>query len=139
MTILSAVGKIASNQVAFNASLVAFSASVKEDVNEVRDTIALEAWSGCTTLTPVDTGRAAYSWNFNYGSINPTVPPEGNYGKPPKPVTLGLSAPFVAVFITSSLKYIIPLEEGWSKKSERMVEKTLYDLTLRMNSLTGGN
>ena len=139
MGLLSTVGNIASNQAAFSAALTAFSLHVKKEVNETRDEIALEVWRGCSGLTPVDTGRARYSWNFNYGSIDVTVPPKGVYGIPQTPAVKGSTVPFVPVFITSSLVYIIPLEEGWSQKSERMVEKTLFDLTLRMNSLIGGN
>ena len=116
-----------------------FSAACEAELHEIRDEIALAAWRGVTDLTPVDTGRARYSWNFSYATPDTKVPPEGIYDHPPTPALQGKNAPFTAVFVTSSLDYIIPLEEGWSAKSERMVEKTLFDLTLRMNTFLGGN
>ena len=139
MTILASVGAIAGKQKAFNAQLAAFTAFMNNEIHDVRDEVALGAWSGVTRLTPVDTGRARFSWNFSYGNIDPTVPPKGSYGNPPVPNLEGSTKPFQAVFVTSSLDYIIPLEEGHSTKSERMFEKTLHDLTLKMNTFMGGN
>ena len=109
----------------FDTQLDRFAKELGRDLLDVVNLTGLDMFSEITTLTPWDTGRARASWNLAYDSPNENVPPSGQADykvatPPPMP------AKFEVLFITSSLVYILPLENGHSKKAaDGMVAITL--------------
>lgn len=78
---------------------------------EVVQKLGADLWDKVTKKTPVDTGRAHNSWNFNWGRPDPDVPPEGEQDLKslPNPGTPILGG---ELHVSSNLSYIVYLEEG---------------------------
>jgi hypothetical protein len=70
-------------------------------------------------LTPVDTGRAASSWNLSVGDINPYSYPEGYYNHLDYPnlgkVTVGGFKIGKPLYISNNIVYITSLNKGFSR------------------------
>jgi hypothetical protein len=103
--------------------------------------ISVDAYTGITIRTPVDTGRARASWNIASGNEDDSVEDEDFGGGAKKANTknnqkldsfLGVvtGVPYSPIYITNNLPYIIALEKGHSTQMEAgyMVERTLVDL-----------
>ncbi|MFH2125547.1 MAG: hypothetical protein ABIK12_03470 [Pseudomonadota bacterium] len=75
-------------------------------------------------MTPVDTGRARASWRIGIGAPDLSCEPPGSYGsgiptgqtEKLKGLTLRDLA-HVAIYITNSVEYIVPLEYGHSQQA----------------------
>jgi len=111
--------------------------------------IAFQALRGITFLTPVDTGRARSNWQTTIGR-----PAEGKIGGPGgahipeqmaerkiagqvinagSKVIEQIDRPFLTLWITNNLDYILALEAGSSQQNsgESMVRKTLSRLKIQ--------
>jgi len=84
--------------------------------------LALEATKGVVLMTPVDEGRARGNWNVATGSPDKTESEErkDKDGGP----TIGRALTIVreiqvgdTIFITNSVPYILPLEDGHSSQA----------------------
>lgn len=77
--------------------------------------IALDSSVRIVERSPVDKGRFRASWRFNEGSIdNSTAPPGLNAAPRIQIPELTGKQPF---FISNSLPYAVPLEEGHSQQA----------------------
>jgi len=123
----------------FGRGLDRFVRKLGVDVNALKRKLAFDIFSGIIAKTPVDTGRARGSWNINYGEPDTSVPPKDAEGKSKSQATAAAisklsrfkddSNPYSAIYITSSLPYIEPLENGSSDQSPNgMVALTLEEV-----------
>jgi len=135
---IMALKNTAQSVAVFSAQLANFSDYVKEEVSGVSDDIGLFIWTMVVDFTPRLSGRAQASWNFSYNVPNYAVPSVGSYSKPTPPSLRGKNEEFIAVFVSSGLDYMQALEDGWSSKGERMMEKTLNAVDFAIPTIIGG-
>ena len=107
----------------FAADLKKFSKVVDVEIATVRRKISFDLLKAITDRTPVDTGRAAVSWNLSEGTPDTSVAGEGDHGGAggrATAVNRGLAVltnnPFAVSYIVNALPYIQALEFGHSKK-----------------------
>jgi len=79
--------------------------------------IVMDLFSGAVQKTPVDTGRARASWRAQEGEIDESVAPETEARQPPPQLPrLRISGEDI-VFVSNSLPYAEPLENGHSRQA----------------------
>lgn len=100
--------------------------------------VILDVYSRIVERTPVDTGRAAASWQVGIESEPRGEVPEGNW-KSEIPAIVAENVEKLSVaeagiwFIANHLDYIERLEAGWSKRQpEGMVGVTLRELSRQL-------
>lgn len=102
--------------------------------------VIFDMYSRIVDRTPVDTGRAAASWQVGIESEPSGKEPEGNYrDKIPAIVAENIEKLYVAPagiwFISNHLEYIEALEAGWSKQAPAgMVSLTLKELSRQLEA-----
>lgn len=107
--------------------------------------LALRFLYGVIRRSPVDTGRFRGSWRIGVGSPSDDVAPEGyeatgsvgalDAGSDAEGSLRGIKGDDV-VFITNSLPYAVPLEEGWSKQAPHgMVKITVAELEAEIRAM----
>ncbi|MBL4656255.1 MAG: hypothetical protein JKY33_10585 [Bacteroidia bacterium] len=107
-----------------SAISVAF-AQLRTMVAKEQREFVIDIYTGLTTATPVDTGRARASWRITKGEIDSSVEPAAKSVKMKKP-KVGLARLGESYFITNNLPYIVPLNEGHSEQAgEFFVEKEI--------------
>ena len=100
--------------------------------------VVIDVFSRIVDRTPVDTGRARASWQFDAGTEPSGVVPEGEWkAKVPELVNEAVSkivaAPAAVWFIANHLEYIEALEAGWSKRQPQgMVSLTVREMSARL-------
>jgi len=116
----------------FNKELAAFAATLEpQHIVPFTKKIAFQVLEGVILTTPVDIGRARGNWQLEVGNEPKdeidTWDKKGN-----ETLTKGLNKmtalkPFVPVYITNNVPYIIPLEEGHSPQIQphQMIKGTL--------------
>jgi hypothetical protein len=99
--------------------------------------IALEAFSGMVMKTPVDTGRARANWSVSIGKASGSTREAFDkqpFGMAPgaqqaqATATANGAKNGATIYVTNSLPYILPLEEGHSKQGAHMVELTVQEI-----------
>ena len=106
---------------------------LEDRANKAVRALMLEVTKRIVMRTPVDTGRARGNWNVGIGNPDRAVSENGDKnggGTIARGEVVIESAngeqPF---FITNSLPYIVPLEDGWSKQAPAgMVKLTVAEL-----------
>ncbi len=90
----------------------------------VQKKLAFDIFAGVVSETPVDTGRAMNNWNISVGFPDSSITDGGGSEsgiKTSKQATavaaLGGLPPFSTVWISNSLPYIVPLNEGSSDQA----------------------
>ena len=103
--------------------------------------VAIEAFKGCVSKSPVDTGRFRANWIVSFGSINTTVTDKLDTTKVgdktgPTCDSLeyavdGAKLDGKSIWLTNSLPYSIRLENGHSQKQspQGMVRLSLIEIT----------
>jgi hypothetical protein len=106
---------------------------IGDRANKAVRALTLETMKRIVMRTPVDTGRARGNWNVGVGSPDRSTT-EGTDRAGGGTIARG-SAPIAAwqgtgsLFITNSLPYIIPLEDGHSSQAPAgMVKVTIAEL-----------
>lgn len=89
----------------------------------------IEALRQVTISTPVDTGRARWSWFLSVKVPSPELPPEGKYRVPQTTERIkALEQNFTisdTLYLTNNVPYVPYLNEGSSKQAPaRFVEKS---------------
>lgn len=89
----------------------------------------IEALRQVTISTPVDTGRARWSWFLSVKVPSPELPPEGKYRVPQTTERIkALEQNFTisdTLYLTNNVPYVPDLNEGSSKQAPaRFVEKS---------------
>ena len=89
----------------------------------------IEALRQVTISTPVDTGRARWSWFLSVKVPSPELPPEGKYRVPQTTERIkALELNFTVcdtLYLTNNVPYVPDLNEGSSKQAPaRFVEKS---------------
>lgn len=89
----------------------------------------IEALRQVTISTPVDTGRARWSWFLSVKVPSPELPPEGKYRVPQTTERIkALEQNFTVsdtLYLTNNVPYVPDLNEGSSKQAPaRFVEKS---------------
>lgn len=89
----------------------------------------IEALRQVTISTPVDTGRARWSWFLSVKVPSPELPPEGKYRVPQTTERIkALEQSFTVsdtLYLTNNVPYVPDLNEGSSKQAPaRFVEKS---------------
>ena len=142
--------KIAELDKVITADEKAFSRALQESVRlrteeeallEVRD-IVIRLYNRIVTATPVDTGRAAASWQFDVQTEPEGSRPEGDYASRINAIVAEttdeiLAAPMGKWFIANHLDYIEALAAGWSKQAPAgMVSLALQEFTRELQKRT---
>ena len=141
----------------FERKLRSFAKKAEIDVGVVAKRMAFSAFKSIVIKTPVDTGRARSSWNISEGSIDQSVSPEVDKtesrgrgsGKFQQATAISakklrqlrhVNSRFPVFYITNSLPYIIPLEEGHSSQADKgyMVKRTLVELNEVLDGMLEG-
>ena len=130
----------------FSADLKKFSKMLDIDVSKVRRKIVLDLSKGIINRTPVDTGRAAASWNVSDGAPNISVAAAGGQGgQAARAAALSRAAqthfqdPFATSYIVNALPYIERLEFGYSKQAPTgMVRISLAEVEAGIKGRIGG-
>lgn len=138
----------------FNLDIKEFVEKTEVDFATAMKKVSMDVFTGIVKKTPVDTGRARASWNIAINTPDMSVPPPregkttaitGFLTPGEKVAALSKLAPldkdpYVTVWITSNLDYIVPLENGHSKQApsgmvaltvtemEKFMEEALRDL-----------
>lgn len=106
---------------------------LEDGANKAVRALALEVTKRIVLRTPVDIGRARGNWNVGIGNPDRTT---GNGTDKNGSATIARGAAVIkaadmeqAFFITNSLPYIVPLEDGHSKQAPAgMVKLTIAEL-----------
>lgn len=131
--------------VEFGRGLDRFVKLVGVNVNTLKRKLAFDIFSGIVAKTPFDEGRARSGWNINYGEPDTSIPPEEDEKKTKSQATVTAISklsrfkddgnPYSAIYITNSLPYIEPLENGSSDQApEGMVALTLEEVQTFLDS-----
>jgi hypothetical protein len=115
------------------------------DVATVTRRVALDLHKKIVIKTPVDTGRARASWTLNPGEPDRTIAPEGTELTPEAATQQALqqqakvanTKPYEAIFVSNSVEYIVPLEEGHSPQSppHAMVAGSLAEVEAELKTI----
>ena len=98
---------------AFQKDLEVFLKDTEKNIGRVRKKVTLDLQRKVSERTPVDTGRARFSWFVTDGAPSREAPPDGTYaGVAPPQATF--AQPFEISYITNNLPYIVRLEFGHS-------------------------
>lgn len=89
----------------------------------------IEALRQVTISTPVDTGRARWSWFLSVRVPSPELPPEGKYSAPKINERMqALNENFTVsdtLYLTNNVSYVPKLNDGYSRQAPaRFVEKS---------------
>jgi hypothetical protein len=103
---------------------------IEEDAKQLVTKLGADIWTKIKNKTPVDTGRARQSWNFQWGAIDPSVPDEGEYDDPSLP-NPGSPEGKEVLHISSNLNYIIFLEEGVPGPGSKDAPQGMVQVTLQ--------
>jgi len=129
----------------FNKELAAFAATLEpQHIVPFTKKIAFQVLEGVIFNTPVDTGRARGNWLLEIGSepkeevdrfgsgahpeaTEGNVGPAGSAARDAGLGKLSTLKPFVPIYITNNVPYIMALEEGHSKQIQphQMIKGTL--------------
>jgi hypothetical protein len=121
-----------------DAAVDKFAQAIDVNTGTVVRKLTLDIFSGITTRTPVDTGRARASWMVTEGQPSNDVPSADGFKKgttapPPTPPNVSAIDGKKSVFIVSSLDYIEPLENGHSSQAPAgMVAVTLAEVEAKI-------
>jgi hypothetical protein len=119
----------------FKIDLKEFADKVGVEVEVVTRKIGMEAWTGVTKKTPVDTGRARANWNMGVGNIDLSTSETTSPSRPSLKKGDGLNA----LYITNNLPYIESLEKGSSKQAPNgMVEVTMTEIKGQIDGIIRG-
>lgn len=108
----------------------------------VQKKLAFDIFAGIVADTPVLTGRAMNNWNISIGSVDHSITEEGGTGGGIKgakqaqaTATLAGLQPGFTVWISNSLPYIVPLNEGSSDQAPaNFVEANIAN---ELNAISG--
>lgn len=105
---------------------------VEESAMQVVLKIGVDLWRKIILKTPVDTGRARQSWNMQWTSPDPSVPPPGSHSEPSVPDP-GVPKLGSRLHISSNLHYMPYLEQGdpgpgSDQAPQGMVEVSIQEL-----------
>jgi hypothetical protein len=118
--------------------LQAFADKLQLQIGFVIQKLALDFYSEVVEQTPVKTGRARASWNIGIGQPDDSIPPPGNYAPPAPPITdLSTIDGTREVFVTSTIPYMVRLEEGHSPKAERFVATAAARSQAQIDAVVG--
>lgn len=123
----------------FGRGLDRFSRKLEIDVNTLKRKLSFDIFSSIVAKTPFDEGRARSSWNINYGQPDTSVPDEVKDAMTKSQATVTAISklsrfkddnnPYSPIFITSSLVYMPPLEDGSSDQAPNgMVALTMEEV-----------
>lgn len=106
----------------FKKSVDKFAEKFQVQVQQVVAKTAIDIFSGIVRDTPVDEGRARASWQLTKNAVDPSVAPEdaAPYDVPNAVILGSRLLPLEEgeiIYISNNLEYIVPLEEGHSKKA----------------------
>lgn len=109
-----------------------FNDHYNECVKQAMKAAILECERQLIIATPVDTGRARYSWFCTVGSPSHETPPEGNYNPPDASSRAGAVGNGFSIhdvlYITNNVPYIKRLNDGYSKQAPaRFVERAAHN------------
>jgi len=109
-----------------------FAEAIELDVALVTQTFAIKAHVGVVKRTPVDEGRARANWQIGIGTIpgKTTTTDKQPLGSDPGiPADVAKIDGTKIVYISNSLDYIVPLEDGSSKQAPQgMAALTMAEL-----------
>ena len=100
--------------------------------------VARKIFDGVVMRTPVRTGSLRASWRVATGQPDMSVTVNGDPNSPLPPPSFPLTEvpPNAKIHISNSLKYVMPIEYGWSKKAPQgMVRVTLASLGIGLRSV----
>ena len=131
--------------------------TLKLDIAKVQKTLNLKmeqiikityltVFKGVTSKTPVDTGYARASWNINQGKPDPGTQNKADFegtggeGKARAENARKLEGFKFdpnkgTIWITNNVPYIIPLENGHSRRGGYMVQRTIPEVRARLKSI----
>ncbi len=119
----------------FNLDLKEFAHKIDLEVEVVTRKIGMDAWTGVTRKTPVDTGRARANWNIGVGVVDSSTSDATSQSVP----TLRKGDGVNALYITNNLPYIESLERGDSTQAPNgMVEVTMTEIKGHINDIIRG-
>lgn len=110
--------------------------------------ISLKAWTSLIYKTPVGNpslwktaypptgyigGQARFSWNLQEVKPNTSLPRSWNEGYPAQPSLNNKG--FQAVYVTSSVPYMMALENGHSTQGMHMQKRTVSEIKYEFNSI----
>lgn len=105
-----------------------FANVVKKRVTNYSVMAGIQAYSDVSVKTPVDTGRARYSWYCSINTIDYTTTPEGKWVFDPLRASKAFASakPSDNLYIANSTPYIKSLNQGSSTQAPaRFVEMTV--------------
>lgn len=113
----------------FKSGIEEFAEKFGIDVFTVIKVTALNIFTDLVEETPRDTGRAASSWTIDVGQVDESVQPKPKTKRklPYKTIASNKGAEFDSkevedgdiVYISNSIPYIVPLNNGHSKKAPK--------------------
>lgn len=136
------------NQKNFLKSLNEFSEKSGLLVGLIAKKFAFSAFKSVIQKTPVETGRARAAWNIEEGKVDLSVPQKDEFTGKSKTISSRYNNKqlaktfsienFPVFFITNDLDYIVFLEDGRSKQSDRgfMVARTIVQMQAEAASLS---
>ena len=122
---------------------------IDSTVGEVVKIIALKSWTSLVYKTPVGNpdlwetnyvpagyagGQAKFSWNINYNKPDRTTPTSWSDGIPSTP-EIQVRNDYSDAYVTSSIPYMLRLEEGHSTQGMHMIKRTVSELKFEINNI----
>lgn len=102
-----------------------------QKVNDARNGIAIQIYSGVVKNTPRDTGRACGNWHVSKGSTQPIVLDRVSDKQPLAEENSKINSTVgdETIYIQNNLPYINRLENGWSGQAPQgMVRLTMQEV-----------
>jgi hypothetical protein len=105
----------------FSLDIKEFAEKTERNVNDVKQTVAIDLFGSIIKSSPVDTGRFRGNWNASINSpdlsASSSIDPSGQGSTSKMAQTIETSTVDDTLYISNNLPYAQRLEYGWSKQA----------------------
>lgn len=105
----------------FSLDIKEFAEKTERNVNDVKQTVAIDLFGSIIKSSPVDTGRFRGNWNASIGSpdlsVSESADVSGQSSTSEMTKTITTSTVNDSLFMSNNLPYAERLEYGWSKQA----------------------
>lgn len=105
----------------FSLDIKEFAEKTERNVNDVKQTVAIDLFGSIIKGSPVDTGRFRGNWNASIGSpdlsVSESADVSGQSSTSEMTKTITTSTVNDSLFMSNNLPYAERLEYGWSKQA----------------------